>query len=253
MLAADATHLRAPRPGSLAPPGTTATWMIPLTIATAVAFLASLALIFLYAPLEAEQGLPQKIFYIHVPLAWSMFLSVGVLLVGSVAFLWKRQPGPDRLARSAAEVATLLATLVLVTGSLWGKAVWGTWWTWDGRLTSTLVLWFLLVGYVLYRALAEGPPDATARIAAVLGILAAVDIPVIHLSVEWWRTLHPEPVVLRTGDFGGGLPGSMLLTVLVSTFAFTLLTATLLLARVRVAEAEDEIEGLWLAAPRSAG
>lgn len=218
--------------------------MVPLVAGTALAFLAALALVFFYAPLEAVQGIAQKIFYIHVPLAWSAFLSVGIVLAGSVLFLWKREPAGDRLARSAAEVGALLTTLVLVTGSLWGKAVWGTWWTWDGRLTSTLVLWFLLVGYLLYRSLAEGPAPQTARAAAVIGILAAVDVPIIHLSVEWWRTLHPDPVVLRAGDFGGGLPGSMLLTLVVSFAAFTLLFLTLLVTRYRVAVAEDELEAL---------
>lgn len=225
--------------------------MRPLAGASAAAFLFALALIFLYAPLEATQGIAQKIFYIHVPLAWCTFVAVAVLLVGSLAFLWKRRPAHDRLARSAAEVATLFATLVLVTGSLWGKAVWGTWWDWDGRMTSTLVLWFLLVGYVLYRSLSEASPAETARVAAVIGILAAVDVPIIHLSVEWWRTLHPDPVVLRPGDVGGGLPGSMFATLLVSLAAFSLLLATLILARYRLAEAEDEIAGLWPAPPRA--
>lgn len=221
--------------------------MVPLACATALAFFAALGLIVFYAPLEAVQGIPQKIFYIHVPLAWSMFLAVAALLAGSVGFLWKRRPGHDRLARSSAEVGTLLATLVLVTGSLWGKAVWGTWWTWDGRLTSTLVLWFLLVGYVLYRALAESPPPQTARVAAVIGVLAAVDVPIIHLSVEWWRTLHPDPIVLRAGDVGGGLPGSMFATLIVSVVAFTLLFVTLVLVRYRVAEVEDDLQSVPLA------
>lgn len=222
--------------------------MIALAAATALALCAALALIFFYVPLEAVQGIAQKIFYIHVPLAWSAFLAVALLLVGSVGFLWKRDPAHDRLARSSAEVATLLTSLVLITGSLWGKAVWGTWWTWDGRLTSTLVLWFLLVGYGLYRSLAEGPPSRTARVAAVIGVVAAADLPIIHLSVEWWRTLHPDPVVLRAGDFGGGLPGSMLATLLVSCAAFTLLLATLLTARYRLAQIEDELDELWIAA-----
>jgi heme exporter protein C len=220
--------------------------MVPLAAAAGLALLGALGMIFFYAPLEAVQGIAQKIFYVHVPLAWSTFLTVGVLLVASAAFLWKRQPAWDRLARSAGEVGTLLATLVLVTGSLWGRAVWGTWWTWDGRLTSTLVLWFVLVGYVLYRSLAEGPRSQTARVSAVIGVVAALDVPIIHLSVQWWRTLHPQPVVLRSGDLGGGLPGSMLATLLVSLAAFTLLLAALLLARYRLAEAEDEVEALWL-------
>jgi heme exporter protein C len=222
--------------------------MIPLVVATGLSFLAAFGLIFLYAPLEAVQGIAQKIFYVHVPLAWSAFLAVIVLLCASVAFLWKRNPAHDRLARSAAEVGTLLATLVLATGSLWGKAVWGTWWTWDGRLTSTLVLWLVLVGYILYRSLAEGPAARTARVAAVIGVIAAIDVPIIHLSVQWWRTLHPQPIVLRPGDVGGGLPAAMFGTLIVSFVAFTLLLAVLLLARYRLAEAEDAVEEAWLRA-----
>ncbi|HEY7530508.1 MAG TPA: cytochrome c biogenesis protein CcsA [Gemmatimonadota bacterium] len=216
--------------------------MVPLVVCAAAAFLGALATIAFYAPVEAVQGVAQKIFYVHVPLAWCTFLAVAALLAGSIGTLWRRRPGADRLARSAAEVGSVLATLVLLTGSLWGKAVWGTWWTWDGRLTSTLVLWFILVGYVLYRSLAEGPPETTARTAAVLGVIAAADVPIIHLSVTWWRTLHPEPVVMRSGDFGGGLPGSMLATLLVSLGAFTLLAAALLVLRVRLAEVEDRLE-----------
>jgi heme exporter protein C len=218
--------------------------MIPLTVCAAAAFVGALGMIALYAPVEAVQGVAQKIFYIHGPLAWCTFLAVAALLVGSVGVLRRSGPGFDRLARAAAEVGAVLATLVLLTGSLWGKAVWGTWWTWDGRLTSTLVLWFVLLGYVLYRALAEGPAESTARAAAVLGIVAAADVPIIHLSVTWWRTLHPDAVVLRAGDLGGGLPGSMLATLLVSMGAFTLLLATLLALRVRVAGLEDRIEAL---------
>jgi heme exporter protein C len=218
--------------------------MIPLAVSAAAAFLGAFAMIVLHAPVEAVQGVAQKIFYVHVPLAWCTFLAVAALLAGSIGTLWLRRPGADRLARSSAEVGAVLATLVLVTGSLWGKAVWGTWWTWDGRLTSTLVLWFLLVGYVLYRALAEGPPETTARTAAVLGVVAAADVPIIHLSVTWWRTLHPDAVVLRAGDLGGGLPGSMLATLLVSMGAFTLLAAALLALRVRLADVEDRIEAL---------
>ncbi|MBA2564277.1 MAG: cytochrome c biogenesis protein CcsA [Gemmatimonadetes bacterium] len=219
--------------------------MIPLVIATAAAFLVALGAIALYAPLEAVQGVAQKIFYIHVPLAWCAFVAVGVLLVSSLRFLRRSEPRHDRLARAAAEVGIVFATLVLVTGSLWGKAVWGTWWTWDGRLTSTLVLWFLLAGYVLLRSLSEGPPARTARAAAVLGVIAAVDIPIIHLSVQWWRTLHPDPVVLRAGDIGGGLTPRMLTTLSISLAAFSLLLVTLIALRRRIAEAEDEVEALW--------
>jgi heme exporter protein C len=221
-------------------------WLFVLAV---LGVLGAIVRVVFFTPFELNQGAAQKIYYIHVSAALSAYLALTVVALMSIVFLWLRDERADRLAESAGEVALLFTTVVLTTGPLWGKPVWGTWWTWDGRLTSTLVLWFLLVGYVLYRALAEGPPDQTARVAAVIGILAAVDVPIVHLSVEWWRTLHPEPVVLRAGDLGGGLPGSMLTTVLVSLVAFTLLLAMLVTLRYRVARLEDDVEALWLASP----
>ena len=145
-------------------------------------------------------------------MAWLAYLSFGVIFVGSVGYVWKRKPAYDRLARSSAELGFVFTTLVLVTGSLWGRPIWGAWWTWDARLTTTLILWFIYLGYFMVRAYA-GDAERAARYAAVLGIIGAVDLPIIHVSVTWWRTLHPAPVVLNTS--GPDLPNSMLLTLLV--------------------------------------
>jgi heme exporter protein C len=151
-------------------------------------------------------------------------------------YLWKRDLKWDRIARASVEVGVVFTTLVLVTGSLWAKPIWNTWWTWDARLTSTLVLWFIYVAYLMLRAYT---PDLErgARFGAVLGIIGFVDIPIIHFSVQWWRTLHPEPVVARANP---QLPPEMLVTLLVALAAATLLYATLMVYRTRLERLRDE-------------
>jgi heme exporter protein C len=142
------------------------------------------------------------------------------------------------LARSSAELGFIFTTLVLVTGSLWGRPIWGAWWSWDARLTTTLILWFIYLGYFMVRAYA-GDAERAARYAAVLGILGAVDLPIIHLSVTWWRTLHPAPVVLKTS--GPDLPNSMLVTLIVCFIGFTLLYAYLMALKLRIETARDAL------------
>lgn len=215
----------------------------PLPLAAAAAMVLAVAMMFLYAPTEALQGEVQRIFYIHVPSAWVTYLSVVVLAAASVLVLgrggdWRRW---DRTASSAAELGALFATVMLATGSIWGRRVWGVWWVWDARLTSTLVLWLLLVGYLIFRGLVpEG--RRRARLSAVIGIIAAVDIPVVHFAVVWWRTLHPQPTVLRPG--GPELPGEMLITLLVSLAAFTLMWTALLSKRMRIEEARQRLSDI---------
>ena len=212
-------------------------------------------LVFWWVPLEAVQGWPQKIFYIHVPSAWVMYAAFGVVFVSSILYLWKRTALWDIFARCAAEVGFLFTTLALATGMLWGKPIWGTYWTWDARLTSTLILWFIYGAYLLVRAFAR--PDAdVARLAAVVGIIGFLDVPIIHLSVLWWRTLHPEPVVMIVDDPGGGLPASMLITLLASLLAVSLVFAWLWIQRVwqeRTAENLALLETLLERRERRAG
>ena len=200
---------------------------------------AGIAMAFLYAPTDRVQGHAQRIFYIHVPMAWLAYLAYGVLFVGAIGYLWKRDMKWDRLARSAAELGFLFTTLVLLTGALWGRPIWGTWWQWEARLTTTLVLWFIYLGYFMLRSYA-GDRERAARHSAVLGIIGAIDIPIIHQSVEWWRTLHPEPVVLDTS--GPNLPDSMLASLLVAFAGFTILFAYLVKLKVSVEAARDEID-----------
>lgn len=206
---------------------------------------------FVYAPTDSVQGDAQRIFYIHVPMAWLAYLAMGVVLIGSVGYMWKRSERMDRLARSSAELGFLFTTLVLITGSLWGRPIWNTWWQWEARLTTTLVLWFIFIGYFMVRAYA-GDRERGARYAAVLGIIGAIDVPIIHQSVTWWRTLHPQPIVLNSG--GPNLPNSMLATLMVCMAGFTLLYAYLMVQKTRVEWARDvlaERELTALLAPAS--
>jgi len=189
-----------------------------------------------YAPEEAEQGIVQKIFYGHVASAWASYLSFFVTFAASALYLWKRDRAWDLLALSAAEVGVVFCTAVLVSGPFWGKPIWGTWWTWDARLTTTLILWLIYVGYLLLRPFA-GEGERGARFAAVVGIVGFLDIPLIHLSVRWWRTLHPKPIVMNAQ--GPQLPPEMLTTLLVTLVAFTLLAASFIAIRAEIERLRD--------------
>jgi heme exporter protein C len=174
-----------------------------------------------FTPVEVNQGLAQKIFYIHVPSAF-MALWVAVPLTGlaSVLYLWLNDPRLDRFAAASAEVASVFCGVVLTTGPIWGKPIWGTWWTWDGRLTLTLFLFLLLLGYHTLRAAIRDPAER-ARFSAVLGIMGVVLVPFIHLSVYLWRGLHPKPVVLKPSE--PSLPPEMLRTLMTGLGVFVLL------------------------------
>jgi heme exporter protein C len=173
-----------------------------------------------FTPVERLQGPAQKIYYLHVPAA--IWAETAIVLVGlaGIFYLFLKDPRLDRFAAASAEVGTVFAVIVLTTGPIWGKPIWGTWWTWDARLTSTLLLFFLYVGYLLLRG-AITDPTLRGRYAAVLGICGMVLVPFIHLSVYLFRTLHPQPIVLKPG--APSLPGSMLVTWLYSLGVFTLL------------------------------
>jgi heme exporter protein C len=201
--------------------------------------LAAAAMIFLFAPTDALQGPVQRIFYVHVSSAIAAFASFATVLVGSVMYLWRGSLRADRLARASALVGLVFTTVTLVMGMLWAKPIWGTYWTWDARLTSTLVLWIIYAGYLLVRRLAV-PGRQAARFAAVVGIFGFVDVPVVYFSVDWWRTQHPGPVIATDA-----LPPEML-----STFLFTM-ACTLVLAGVLIA-IRYRIETLLDTAPAAA-
>jgi heme exporter protein C len=205
--------------------------------------LVALYLIVFYAPVEKAQGFVQKIFYFHVPLAWVTFLSFFIVFLNSVMFLWKRERSYDIMAHAAAEVGVVSCTLVLVTGPLWGKPIWGAWWTWDSRLTTTLILWLIYIAYLMLRQYG-GEAGQLSRFSAVLGVVGFLDVPLIHISVEWWRTLHPPPVVISREGFGAGLPPEMLTTLMVSLTAMTLFFLYVMSRRITLAELRDEADSL---------
>jgi heme exporter protein C len=211
----------------------------PLTIAAVAAIALTYIRAIFFTPLEALQGPAQKILYVHAPAAWVAFLAFGIVALTSLLYLWLRDLRLDRVAESSAEVGVVFTTVVLTTGPIWGKPVWGTWWTWDARLTLTLFLWFIYVGYLVLRGAIEDRATR-ARYSAVLGILGALLIPFIHLSVYLFRTLHPQPIVMKPS--APSLPGEMLTTLLLSFASFTLLFAALLRARYRLATERDELE-----------
>ena len=185
-----------------------------------------------FTPYEATQGAAHKIYYIHVPAAMSAYLALFVVAVMSIVYLWLRDERSDRLALSAAEVAFVFTTVVLCTGPIWGKPIWGAWWSWgDARLTLTLFLWFLTLAYLVLRG-AIDDPAMRARYSAVIGVLAALLVPFIHLSVYLFRTLHPMPIVLKPER--PSLPNEMLLTWTLSVFAFLFFCAMLMRARYRL-------------------
>jgi heme exporter protein C len=193
-----------------------------------------------YTPVEAHQGLAQKIFYVHVPAAWSAMLAFSLVGIVSGLYLWLQDPRMDLFAASSAEVGVAFAAVMLTTGPIWAKPIWGTWWTWDARLTLTLFLFFLFVGYLSLRGALHDRHER-ARFSAVVGIMGLLLVPFIHLSVYLFRTLHPQPIVLKPS--APSLPWEMLRTLLVSTVMFTLLYLGLVTMRYGIglaAEAGEE-------------
>ncbi len=190
-----------------------------------------------FTPLEAKQGAAQKIFYVHVPAAWVAFLAFFLVAVASGVYLWLRDQRLDRFAESSAEVGVVFTTVVLITGPLWAKPIWGTYWAWwDVRLVSTLFLWFIYVSYIVLRGAIESP-TLRARYSAVLGILGAFLIPFIHLSVYLFATMHPMPIVGKPS--APSLPNEMLVTLLISLASFTLLYVAFVRSRYNYAVERD--------------
>lgn len=197
---------------------------------TGVAMLAMLVGAVIVAPREAIEGEVQRLFYIHVPSALAAYLAFFIVFAASVTVLWTRDLRFDAVARAAAGVGVLFTSLTLATGAIWGKPIWGTWWAWDARLTSTLVLLLIYAGYLLARSLSDRSDIQAARYAAVFAIIGFVDIPIINMSVRWWRTLHPEPIVTR-GLGEQALPTSMLLVLMLGVIAIGLLALWLMALR----------------------
>lgn len=210
-----------------------------LGIAAALAVLAGLYAAFIYAPTEATMGDTQRIFYFHVPAAWSAFLAFAVVFVASIQWLRTKQTWWDAVAVSAAEVGVVFCTVALVTGSIWAKPTWGTWWDWDPRLTTTLILWLIYVSYMMLRTAVDNP-SRRASLSAVVGIVGFVDVPVVFMSIRWWRTIHP--VLVGSGGFD--MAPSMVATLMVCLTAFTVLFFYLLRLRVTLEVQREEVNRL---------
>src|SRR5438034_3561203 len=205
------------------------------------------AAIFFYAPTDYLQGPVQRIFYLHVSSAIAAYGCFTVVLIGGLVYLRRESLVADRFARAGAVVGLVCTTVTLVMGMLWAKPIWGTFWTWDARLTSTLVLWMIYAGYLLVRRLAD-PGRQSARLAAVVGIFGFVDVPVVHFSVTWWRTQHPGPIIVNDA-----LPPQMLATFLF-TLACTLVLAGVMIAiRYRIETLIDEKQSIAEPVPVAAG
>ena len=186
---------------------------------------------------DAEMGEVQRLMYVHVPAAWTAFLAFFLVFIGSVLYLVQRDQRFDRFAAACAEVGIVFIALTLATGMIWGKPTWGVWWTWDARLTSTALLLAVFVGYLAIRGFTDDP-DSRARWSAVVGILGFIQVPIVYLSVVWWRTLHQPPSSPRS------VSSEILWTWMLNFVAFLLMFAYLVAQRSRLARVEAELEAL---------
>jgi len=195
-------------------------------------------MVFVFVPTEANQGVIQRIFYFHVPVAWVAFFAFFVTFAAGIMYLAKRNPFWDMLACISAEIGLIFTTLVLITGSIWGRSFWGIWWTWDARLTSSLVLWLIYIAYFIIRAYIS-EEEHKARFAAVVGIIGFVDVPIVALAIQLAPTTHPE-----AGIFQGGVKGLMLVTLLLSISAFTALYVLFMAVGISIKKDERDLAGI---------
>ena len=210
-----------------------------LAIITAVMMLADLYFIFMVAPTDSVLGHVQRVFYFHVPVAIMSFAAFFVVFVGSLGYLIRRTPRWDAIAHASAEVGVVFVTLALLTGIIWARPVWNTWWTWEPRLTTTMILWLIYVAYLMVRSYA--PTQSKGAIyAAVVGIIGFIDVPIVYYSVVWWRSIHPSPVV---GPFAqaDALEGTMALILLFSLITFLFFFAYMLAERIGLRNTEEAL------------
>jgi heme exporter protein C len=204
----------------------------------------TLYMVYMWVPTEQNLGVSQRIFYFHVPLGWIGMVSIIVVAVASLLHLYTGKQKWDDLAYSTAELGIIFASLILITGAVWAKPVWGVWWTWDAKLTTTLVLWFIYVAYLMVRAYSPKGSQG-ARYGAVVALIGAVDAPIIYMATVWWRTAHPE---LNTGPLAeeADALGSdrVYITLLVSVVAFTALYVLLLMERYSLRRSETALDEL---------
>jgi heme exporter protein C len=223
--------------------------VLPFLATTAM--LAAIWCVFMYVPNERMQGAVQRIFYFHVNSAWAAFLGFFVAAAASGLFLWRADAAYDRLAIAAVEVGMLFCTMVLVTGPIWARPIWGTWWTWDPRLTMTVILWTIFAVYLVLRTVGRDDPQI-ARYAAVLALVGVLDVPLIQISVRLWRGMHPS-VISAPANKGGLEDPRMVTALLVAMLAFALLFFWLLWLRYEGLRLRDELQRLEDQAGEAAG
>jgi heme exporter protein C len=201
--------------------------------------------VFLKLPIETSQGFPQKIMYLHVPSVITTYLAFFIVFFYSIAYLWKRELMFDHIAKASAEVGLIFCALVLITGAIWGRTTWGTYWVWDARLTTTLLLFLIFMGYFLLR-MSVNDRDKEARLASVLGIIGFLDIPIIHKSVEWWRTLHQPSTLFKvdSGEAKPSMPPELLYPLMASTLVMLAFYLYLLLLRYQTEKRTDRLNQL---------
>jgi heme exporter protein C len=199
----------------------------------------SLYMAFFYAPEERVMGVVQRIFYFHVASAWTGLISFFLVFLASLLYLWKKDVRYDWLGYSAAELGVVLCTIVLVTGPIWAKPVWNVWWTWDPRLTSTFVLWLIYVAYLLLRSSLRDKP-AIRTYSAVYGIIGFVDVPIVYMSIYWWRTIHPRVITPARVDLDPRMWNALLVCFLTMLILYTLVLRT----RIRLERLRDQVEDL---------
>ena len=216
-----------------------------LPAATALAAVVAIATALLSPP-DSLQGELVRLMYVHVPAAWTAFLAYAVTLLGGLLWLFRRTTVWDRLAAASAEAGVFFTGLAIAMGSIWGRPTWGVWWTWDARLVTTALLFFVYLGYLALRR-AVDDPVARARRSAVFGVVAFAMVPLVHFSVVWWRTLHQPATLLRPE--APAIGGAMLVALLLSLIAFTLVYALIVRTRMRLGAAEDDLTSTELAEP----
>tara|TARA_B100000242_G_scaffold281519_1_gene241860 strand:+ start:160 stop:858 length:699 start_codon:yes stop_codon:yes gene_type:complete len=219
-----------------------ARWTARLEIIAPLTLLACGLWVFVFAPTETEQGFVQKIMYIHVPSVIVTYLAFFVTFAFGIAYLWKRLLIFDRIAKVSAEIGLIFCAMVLLSGAIWGRPTWGTYWVWDARLTTTLLLFLIFLGYFLLR-LSVQDREKEARFASVLGIIGFLDIPIVHKSVEWWRTLHQPSTLFKVeeGAAKPAMPPELLYPLLASMFAMLLFYGYLMLLRWQMEENQDQL------------
>jgi heme exporter protein C len=210
-------------------------WLRPFGVFTLLFFMFAQASAVYLSPPDRDMGHLQKIMYVHVPAAWVAFVAFFFVFLGSVLYLWKRNPNHDLMAAAAAEVGTVFTALTIALGSIWGKPTWGVWWTWDPRLTTTAILLLIFVGYVALRSFTDDE-ERRARWSAAVGILGFINVPIVYMSVKWWRTIHQVQSTTESVE------STFLYGLLINLAAFTFLMLFYVAHRYQTAKLERALE-----------